>query len=241
MANRDANHAGHRQRREAGAAMLVVMLLLIVGTTLASMTVHSITMEMRSSGYYRQQAQTHYVAEAAMLGVLGIPPGIIKARMDPTFTTVVADEGFPFDITDPTLMQNYGEPNPARVGPGGMPVLRLPQHVVESSLTGVAGGGVPVIDGQSLGPSAFMPWYVVDFTDFRYEDNPVAGQDASGNATMVFVNATVTVRGRTLLAAAGAVSAVRGASSTVAGDQFQQFTDAAYDMRAVVRLGPVPK
>lgn len=223
--------------------MLVVMLLLVVGTTLASMTVHTITAEMRSSGYYRQQAQTHYVAEAALLGVLGIPPGIIKARMDPTFTAPVLDEGFPVDITNPALMQNYGEPNPRRVGPLGKPVLRMPQHVVDSSLTGVVGGGVPVMNGQSLGPSAFMPWYVVDFTDYRYEASPVAGQDASGNATMVFVNATVTVRARTLLADVGglSVAATRGASSTVAGDQFQQFTDAAYDMRAVVQLGPVPR
>lgn len=231
---------GVARQREAGVAMLVVMLLLTVGTTLASMTAHTITLEMRSSGYYRQQAQTHYVAESAMQGVLGAPPNTIDSGIKDVERRPIVVEGFPANIADPSLMQNYGEPDPSRVTGGGKRVYRMRLEDLDAGLIG-RGGGPPVLDGQSLGVTPFVHWYVVDFTDFTDEDAPQAGQDASGNSPFKYVNATVTVRGRTLLGAAGAASANRGASLTVAGNQYQQFTDAAYDMRAVVRLGPVPK
>jgi len=231
---------GVARRREAGVAMLVVMLLLTVGTTLASMTAHTITLEMRSSGYYRQQAQTHYVAESAMQGVLGMPLEDIRLGINAAGATPMVAEGFPANIADNSLMQNYGEPDPIRVTGGGRPVFRMPQEQVDASLIG-NGGAPPVLDGQSLGATPFVPWYVVDFTDFTDEEAPLAGMDASGNSQFKYINATVTVRGRTLLGAAGVANADRGASLTVAGNQYQQFTDAAYDMRAVVRLGPVPR
>lgn len=240
----DAARPKHAKRREAGVVMLFVMLMLLLGTTLASMTVHTITVEMRSAGYYRQQAQTHYIAESALQGVLAVPPSIIKAGMDPTFPpagTPVPSEGA-LDITIASQMQNYGEPDPGFVPGGGKPVYRMPWEVLNTSLL-TAGGGQPVLEGvgQSVGFGDFVPWYVVDFSDYYYDPAPEAGQDASGNSQFVYINTTVTVRGRTLLGVGGAVAANRGASATVGGQIFQQYTDTAYDMRAVVQLGPVPK
>lgn len=227
--------------------MLVVMLMLLVGTTLASMTVHAITLELRSAGYYRQQAQTHYVAESALQGVLSIPANNIWERVKELRRTtgLVPLTPEPADITDPNLMRNYGEPDPALIIGGQRPVLRMSSDMVNTFLLGLpAGGGQPVMQGfnESLGAQAFTPWYVVDLTDIQVDSS---GQTVGGNvgssATEVYFIATVTVRGRTMLDdGLGNIAADRGRSSTVVGDMFQQFTDAAYDMRTVVRFGPVP-
>jgi hypothetical protein len=237
-----------RRQREAGAAMLVVMLMLLVGTTLAAMTVHTITLEMRSAGYYRQQAQTHYVAESAMQGVLSIPANNIwerwKALRLAVSTTPLLAEAI--DINDPNLMRNYGEPDPALIPGGQRPVLRLPAAVVETMLVSMpGGGGLPVLAGanESLGTQAFTPWYVVDFTDVQVDDSATAvGANLAAGADQIYFLATVTVRGRTMLDdGSGTFTMDRGPSSTVAGEIYQKFTDAAYDMRAVVRFGPVPR
>lgn len=238
-----------KQTRQRGAAMLVVMLMLLVGTTIASMTVYAITLEARSAGYYRQQAQTHYVAEAAMQAFLALPPSVPDARRKALLlgyeTTPLAPEPFPCDITNPNLMCNYGEPDPALIPGAERPVVRLSDSVVRSSLL-ANGGGVPVqhaIGDSSLGVTAFAPWYVVDLSDVYTEDAPLAGQDASGNSLNVYLHAVATVRARTLLDdGTGNIAAVRGAPSEGTVELLsQQFTDGAYDMRAVVQLGPVPK
>jgi len=239
-----------RAQRQEGAAMLVVTLMLLIGTTIAAMTVHALSLEIRSAGYYRQQAQTHYVAEAALQGVLSLEPAILVQLLH---TNDVPPIAFASPVvTDMASIINYDEPDPALVPgllpapAGGKRVFRMPKHLLDSHLVADPGGGQPVQEGvgQSLGQQAFAPWYVIDFSDYHYEEQAVAGEDASGNSPQEYANATVTVRGRTLLdngAGQPAAAALRGASTTVAGDRLQRFTDGAYDMRVVARFGPVPK
>lgn len=242
----------HPRHREAGIAMIVVMMILLVGTTIATMTVHTVNLETRSVGYYRQLAQTRYVAESAMAGFLALAPGTIKARLDLVNADLAAElaggsvtpEPTPPDPLNGDLMQNWGEPDPARIPGVPKRVARFSKNRIDEALIG--GGGVPVVregDGESLGyQQAFMPWYVVDISDYYYEPAAVAGQDASGNSNMVFVRATVTVRSRLWLGdGLGGIEPNRGNSATVEGATFQQYTDSAYDMRAVVQLGPVPR
>lgn len=234
------------KQRERGAAMLIVMLMLLVATTLASMTVHSITLEMRSAGYYRQQAQTHYVAEAAMQGVLSAMPSDVLSQWHilETASSATPLTAEPIDITNPNLMRNYGEPDPALIPNVQRPVVRLPMGVIDTFLTGIpTGGGPPVVPGvnESLGVQAFTPWYVVDLSDVEREPEITIGASAGTNTSEKYYLATVTVRARTMLDdGTGTFTMNRGASSTVAGEMYQKFTDAAYDMRAVVRFGPVP-
>lgn len=234
-------------RRESGMVMLVVMLILLVGTTIASMTVHAISLEIRSAGYYRQQAQTHYVAESALVAALSLQPRNITDQIRETFRTPPVSEGTP-DLANSRQMRHYGEPDPGLVLDGrgvrvGRRIYRMPWGVLDASLN-AAGGGAPAVDTGplgSVGAQAFTPWYIVDFTDFYDEDAPVAGLDASGNATFKYVHATVTVRGRTSVGAGGFPDANRGGGESAGGTIFQQATDNAYDMRATVQLGPVPR
>lgn len=221
--------------------MLVVTLMLLIGTTIAAMTVYALSVEIRSAGYYRQQAQTHYIAEAAMAGALSVQPATIASNM------LALERGAPpvpalADPNEVSSIINYDEPDPFLVPGGGKHIYRLPQVVLESMLVGDL-GAPPVLGGtgESLGVQAFAPWYIVDFTDFRVEQAAVSGQDSSGNSPQVYVVANATARGRTLLddgAGAPAARGLRGAPTAVSTEH-QMYTDGAYDLRAVVRLGPV--
>lgn len=229
---------GRRAQREEGAAMLAVMMVLMVATTVAAMTVHAISLEVRSAGYYRQQAQTHYVAESAIQGVLSLRPTFVDAEIKRKDLQAIAAE-LP-DITNQNLVTNYGEPDPAYVGPTGKRVVELQRDRMDSTRA-PEGGSAAVSDTASLGFQAFLPWYVVHLIDYQRVTQPVAGQNASGNATEQYITATVAVRARTMLGIGGVIApdTSRGDATTVAGDMTQKFTDAAYDMRVVTRFGPI--
>lgn len=224
--------------------MLVVTLMLLIGTTIAAMTVYALSVEIRSAGYYRQQAQTHYVAEAALQGVLSLHPRPVVALLrNFENTPIVAASPV---VTNVASILNYDEPDPALVPGGGKRVFRMYKSQLDARLVGdPAGGGQPVQQGlgQSLGSQVFAPWYVIDFMDYTVTQQAVPGQDASGNATETWVKSTLAIRGRTMLddgtGQPVAVVGSRGASSTVGGARLQEFTDGAYDMRIVVRIGPV--
>lgn len=60
----------HARRGERGVAMFVVMMLLMMVSAAGVFVTRSSSLEIRSSGYVRQSAQTHYVAEAGASSVM---------------------------------------------------------------------------------------------------------------------------------------------------------------------------
>lgn len=59
-----------RARGRRGVAMFVVMMLLMMVSAAGVFVTRSSSLEIRSSGYVRQSAQTHYVAEAGASAVM---------------------------------------------------------------------------------------------------------------------------------------------------------------------------
>ena len=58
------------RRNQRGVAMFVVMMLLMMVSAGGVFVTRSSSLEIRSSGYVRQSAQTHYVAEAGASSVM---------------------------------------------------------------------------------------------------------------------------------------------------------------------------
>lgn len=56
-----------RPRGEQGMAMLLVLMLIILVTAAGVFAAQSTAMEVRSAGFVRQAAQTHYVAESGVV------------------------------------------------------------------------------------------------------------------------------------------------------------------------------
>lgn len=57
-----------RRSRDAGAIIFIVAMTLAVLASLGLYAMHAATTEIQSSGYARQSAQTHYLAEYGMIG-----------------------------------------------------------------------------------------------------------------------------------------------------------------------------
>lgn len=71
MPHRTKSRRQWRTRRgERGVAMFVVMMLLMMVSAAGVFVTRSSSLEIRSSGYVRQSAQTHYVAEAGASSVM---------------------------------------------------------------------------------------------------------------------------------------------------------------------------
>jgi hypothetical protein len=66
----DTRRRRRARRGERGVAMFVVMMLLMMVSAAGVFVTRSSSMEIRSSGYVRQSAQTHYVAEAGASSVM---------------------------------------------------------------------------------------------------------------------------------------------------------------------------
>ncbi|MDB4928063.1 MAG: hypothetical protein JWM10_547 [Myxococcaceae bacterium] len=66
----DTRRQRRARRGERGVAMFVVMMLLMMVSAAGVFVTRSSSMEIRSSGYVRQSAQTHYVAETGASSVM---------------------------------------------------------------------------------------------------------------------------------------------------------------------------
>ncbi len=67
---RKAHPARRRSGSQSGVAMFVVLALVVTVSAAGVFVARSASLEVRSSGYIRQAAQTHYVTEAGGNGVL---------------------------------------------------------------------------------------------------------------------------------------------------------------------------
>lgn len=61
---------GLRRRGEPGMAMLLVLMLIVLVSAAGVFAAQSAALDVRSSGFFRQAAQTHYVAEAGAVATL---------------------------------------------------------------------------------------------------------------------------------------------------------------------------
>src|SRR5690242_15407483 len=61
---------GPRRRGEPGMAMLLVLMLIVLVSAAGVFASKSASLEVRSSGFARQAAQTHYVAETGLVSSL---------------------------------------------------------------------------------------------------------------------------------------------------------------------------
>lgn len=62
-----SHRRGGRRRGRSGMALLLVLLLVIMTTAAGVYAAHSTAAEVRSAGYIRQAAQTHYISETGAI------------------------------------------------------------------------------------------------------------------------------------------------------------------------------
>lgn len=200
------NKRQHRVRRgQRGVAMFVVMMLLMMVSAAGVFVTRSSSLEIRSSGYVRQSAQTHYVAEAGASAVMtrlrtacaayfssnlrvrALTPGGIPGC--PTITTSrgpITPPCYTFYLTD-------------------FDVITSPQTL----FSGAVGTGTSRSAG-SFGSGGLTPRFQVRVTELGADTSPQRGTDVSDpSLTVLPVRLLVESEGTTELS-----SSLYGTDST---------------------------
>lgn len=181
-----------RRQSERGAAMLVTMLVVLAATSTGIFAFYSSGYELRTAGYARTAAQTHYVTEGSINAAIGefdsLEGAIVRAAQRPNSfpTPIVPDPGIT-DIPAARRSRTWG------------------YRFLSTDFT------TPVIDttddgdGSSLGPGTSdgsvantrVPAFTVDINDIMLTQQPVPGASASGiGIASTYVNVTYTGRGQ---------------------------------------------
>jgi len=153
-------------RGEQGMAMLLVLLLIVMVTAAGVFASQSTASEIRSSGFFRQSAQTHYVAETGIIAPLdemktycSAYVGIMRQRAQGTATPAGLAEP---PLTYPFYLDDFNN----RVSTGSL--FATPAN---------AGGSSP--EG-SLGVGALAPGFRSDVTVVAEESRPQFGFSVGG-------------------------------------------------------------
>ena len=220
-------------RKQEGAALFVVLMIIMVGTASAVFSAHTVSHEVRGTGFARQQMQTRYAARAGLIGALEWfdifgPSTVRNIMLAPGSTAGVT---FP-PCTDPTK-GCYPEPPLAN----NRRLYRLyPEHfdALLSQDGGVTPGllaNVPVDADSSFGAtSAHTPIVVIDIYDEHVVSKLAPGAAAQGGTKFKYMRTTLTARGRARL---------RNATDTPhAEDHGREVHETGADMRAYIVSGP---
>jgi hypothetical protein len=169
--------------------MLIVMMLLLIVSATATLAVHSISTELRSSGYARQRLQTRYLAEGASMSTI--------AMLELQSPAVLYE-----------VLERSTRTSPRRMLAPEEPVMTgdQPNHRVEMfrfvGAPGVVSQPVELTPGrESLGAGmGYQPDFVVDVNDYFLVPFRVAGHRGDGTGTaerLQYLCVTFTARART--------------------------------------------
>jgi hypothetical protein len=160
------------RRRERGVAMFVVMMLLMMVSAAGVFVTRSASMEIRSSGYVRQSAQTHYVTEAGASAVMTRLRTACGAYFSSNMR-VQALTGLP---GCPTIMTSRGAITPPcyTFYLSDFDVITSPQRLfVDAAGTGTAR------TAGSFGAGGLTPRFTVRVTELGADTSPQRGTDVS--------------------------------------------------------------
>lgn len=169
---RTRRNQGRRHRGERGVAMFIVMMLIVMVSAAGIFVAKSSSLEIRSSGFVRQAAQTHYITESGASSVLArlrtscgsyftqnlrtrALTGAIPAAECPQVMTSrgpVTAPCYTFSNTDASLV-------------GATPVFAAP-----------SGSGTTRVEG-SFGGGEISPTFRVQVTELSVDTAPQRGAD----------------------------------------------------------------
>ena len=160
------------RRGERGVAMFVVMMLLMMVSAAGVFVTRSSSLEIRSSGYVRQSAQTHYVAEAGASAVMTRLRSACAAYFSSNMR-VQALTGLP---GCPMITTSRGPITPPcyTFYLTDFDVLTSPQTL----FSGASGAGATRTAG-SFGQGGLSPRFMVRVTELGADTSPQRGTDVS--------------------------------------------------------------
>jgi hypothetical protein len=216
-------------RKQEGAALFVVLMIIMVGTASAVYSAHTVSHEVRGTGFARQQMQTRYTARAGLIGALEwfdiFGPSTVRNLM----LTPGSTEGKQFSCVSGSSC--YPEPPLAN----NRRAYRLyPEHF--EALLSQDGGITPGLianlpyDAEfSFGTtSAHSPVVVIDIYDEHVVSTLAPGAAAQGGTKFKYMRTTMTARGRAQL----------NSDHAEPEDHGRQRNETAADMRAYIISGP---
>ena len=220
-------------RKQEGAALFIVLMIIMVGTASAVFSAHTVSHEVRGTGFARQQLQTRYAARAGLIGALEwfdiFGPSTVRNIMLAPGST----EGVQFSCVSGSGC--YPEPELAN----DRRAYRLyPEHfeALLSQDGGTTAGlleNVPYEADYSFGSSsAREPIVVIDIYDEHVVSKLAPGAAAQGGTKFKYMRTTLTARGRAQVKTSAATDVVH------AEDHGRQGNETGADMRAYIVSGP---
>ena len=177
-----------RRRGEDGMALLLVLMLIVMVTAAGVFASQSTALEVRSSGYTRQAAQTHYVAETGVVTSLELMGRLCSAYVgEMRRRNLASGAATPVGLAEPPLQYAFYSSDFEAAGSGNT------SRLFEAPTTGT--GGVRV-EG-SLGTGALQAGFVTTATVVGQASVPMFG--FPGGGTFEILNIEFSSNGRTQL------------------------------------------
>jgi len=194
----DLQHRVRRHAAERGAAVFVVMLVITLLTALGIFAVRSSSLSTMASGFNRQLTQTHYVADYAVVSVVGDLG--LNAQVHSTMMASGANDQC---VGYTQMLASNGQPTCTQLGYNDLNKI-VKANNPQNQLLQPPGGVYPVsVVPGSLGPAPLEGDMRVEVTDWHPAWPPLPGNDAVTNKlgyAMVTVSATGLVRPKQLVA-----------------------------------------
>jgi len=174
-----------RRAGQRGAAVFVVMLVVTLLTAVGLMAVRSSSLATMASGFNRQLVQTHYVADYAVLAMVGD----LSSKAEVHSTNMKSG-----DNTQCVGYANEEFPSCALYGYNQLDQVVKKDNNQNTLLEPVV-PGPPIVPG-SLGPTSLEGDMRIEITDWHPAWPPLAGNDATGGVSLGYAMVTVSANGQ---------------------------------------------
>ncbi len=164
-----------RRHGERGVAMFVVMALVVMVTAAGVFATRSASLEIRSAGFVRQAAQTHYVTEAGAQAALSRMRTMCRAYFTSNLRLRALQNAIS-PLECPQVLTSRGPITPPCYNflLNDFDLAATPQRVFAQA----AGTGVSRAEG-SFGISTLQPHVYVRVTELGADTSPQRGMDMS--------------------------------------------------------------
>lgn len=164
-----------RRRSERGVAMFVVMMLVMMVSAAGVFVAKSSSLEIRSSGYVRQAAQTHYISESGASAVVAR----MRTNCGAYFNTFLRTRAMAIAPECPRITTSRGDITPPCYAflLNEFNVITSPQQLFRPA----TGSGSSRLDG-SFGAGGLTPNFRVMVTELGADTAPRRGTDLSSPA-----------------------------------------------------------
>ena len=219
-----------KHNRQEGAALFVVLMIIMVGSASGVFAANTAAMEIRGTGFARQQIQTRNAARSGLYAALDwfdiFGPETVRDILQNPATS---GQGVEFDCT--AASNCYPEVSLH----GGRRAYRLAPEHFEALLSPDGGttpglfDNVPTDQEAAVGlTSSMSPLVVIDIYDEHVISKLAPGAAAQGGTKFKYMQTTLTARGRTQV----------GSDVKESEDSDREFNESGADMRAYIVSGP---